>query len=371
MTGVVVVGAGLIGASIARRLAERGVRVEVVEATRPAGGTSLATFAWVNAVGKQPRAYFDLNVEGAAEHRRLADELGGGTWYHSGGNLEWSSEIVELRAKVDRHRELGYPVEWLEPAHARELEPDAVIEDAAGVAFYPHDAWIDPVVLVVRLLDHPRITARRGVPVTRLDTDHGRVHGVALADGRRIGGDAVVVATGPSAAELLEPIGFDLPMRHAPGLLALTEPAPVAVTRILHAPGVAVRPDGAGRLLLAADDLDKRIEPAGGDLSIADAADELLVRARRALPGLAGVPVEVTRLGRRALTADGMPAIGPVPGADGAYLATMHSGVTLAPLVGRLVAAELVDGTADDVLQDYRPARFASASRAQQPPAHG
>lgn len=371
MSEVVVVGAGVIGASIARRVAARGMRVEVVEAVRPAGGTSLATFAWVNAVGKQPRAYFDLNVDGVAEHRRLVDELGGGDWYHPGGNLEWSSKVDDLRAKVDRHRDWGYPVEWLEPAQARELEPAAVIEDGVGVAFYPGDAWVDPALLVACLLDHPGVTVRNGVAVTRLDTADGRVRGVELADGQRIGGDAVVVATGPSAAELLEPIGFDLPMRHAPGLLILTEPAPVGVTRILHAPGVAVRPDGAGRLLLAADDLDKRIEPAGGDLPIVDAADELLVRARRILPGLAGVPVEVTRLGRRALTADGLPAIGPVPGAEGVYLATMHSGVTLAPLVGRLIAAELVDGTGDDMLQDYRPARFATVSPAQQPPARG
>lgn len=370
MTEVVVVGAGLIGASIARCVAERGIEVAVVEAARPAAGTSLATFAWVNAVGKQPRGYFDLNVEGAAEHRRLAEELGNDAWYHPGGNLEWSFEIDALRVKVDRHRDWGYPVEWLEPVHAREIEPDAVIEDGAGVAFYPGDAWVDPVLLVARLLDHPGVTVQSGVAVSRLDTAGGRVRGVQLADGQRIGGDAVVVATGPSAPELLEPVGFHLPMRHAPGLLALTEPAPIGVTRILHAPGIALRPDGAGRLLLAADDLDKRIEPAGGDLPIVDAVEELLARTRRILRGMTGVPVEVTRVGRRALTSDGLPAIGPVPGVDGAYLAVMHSGVTLAPIVGRLVAAELV-GVPGDVLDDYRPARFATAGRGEPLPARG
>lgn len=371
MTEVVVVGAGLVGASVARRVAERGVRVEVVEAGRPAGGTSLATFAWVNAVGKQPRAYFDLNVLGAAEHLRLVDELGGGEWYHSGGNVEWSFEVDDLRAKVDRHREWGYPVEWLEPAQARDLEPDVAIDDGAAVAFYPGDAWIDPVLLVARLLDHPGLTVTRGVAVTRLDVAADRARGVELADGRRIGGEAVVVATGPGAAGLLAPLGFDLPMRHAPGLLALSEPAPVRVARVLHAPGLAARPDGAGRLLLAADDVDTRIQPAGGDLAITDAVDELLARTRSVLPGMAGVPVEVTRVGRRALTVDGLPAIGPVPGTDGAYVATMHSGVTLAPLVGRLVAAELVDGAPEDALRDYRPARFAPASRVRQPPVRG
>ena len=62
MTRIVVVGAGIVGAAIARRLADRGLAVTVVEASRPAGGTSLATFSWVNALGKQPEAYFELNL---------------------------------------------------------------------------------------------------------------------------------------------------------------------------------------------------------------------------------------------------------------------------------------------------------------------
>lgn len=370
MSEVVVVGAGLVGASIARRLAERGARVDVFEASRPAGGTSLATFAWVNAVGKLPRGYFDFNIAGVDEHRRLVDELGGGEWYHAGGNLEWSSKVDDVRAKSDHHRDWGYPVEWLEPAQARALEPDAAIDDGAGIAFYSEDAWVDPVPLVARLLDHPRLTVTSGAAVARLDAD-GSVGGVEMTDGRRIGADAIVVATGPDAAKLLEPIGFDLPMRDAPGLLALTEPAPVRVARILHAPGVAIRPDGAGRLLLAADDLDKRLEPSGGEMPIAEAVEELVARARRALPGVAGVQVEVTRIGRRALPGDGQPAIGPIPGREGVYVATMHSGVTLAPLVGRLVADEVADGITHQVLDDYRPGRFAMAGRTDQLPARG
>jgi glycine/D-amino acid oxidase-like deaminating enzyme len=160
-------------------------------------------------------------------------------------------------------------------------------------------------------------------------------------------------------------------MRHAPGLLAVTEPAPVRIERILHAPDVAARPDGMGRLLLAAADLDRRIELTGGDVTIPAAVDELLDRARRAVPRLAGVPAEVTRIGYRALTADGLPAIGPVPGWEGAYVAVMHSGVTLAPLVGRLVAGELVDGHEDGLLDDYRPGRFAEANRDAQLPDRG
>jgi glycine/D-amino acid oxidase-like deaminating enzyme len=55
---------------------------------------------------------------------------------------------------------------------------------------------------------------------------------------------------------------------------------------------------------------------------------------------------------------DGLPVIGPVPGVDGAYLAVMHSGVTLAPAVAHLVASEIVNGVQADELAGLRPHRF-------------
>jgi len=55
---------------------------------------------------------------------------------------------------------------------------------------------------------------------------------------------------------------------------------------------------------------------------------------------------------------DGSPVIGPVPGVAGVYLAVMHSGVTLAATVGRLVAGEIVHGVGAAELQQLRPFRF-------------
>lgn len=357
---IIIVGAGIIGAVIARRLAEAGVRVMVVEAHRPGGGASLATFAWVNAVGKAPRSYFDLNVEGMAEHRRLRDELDGAAWYHSAGNLEWSPRSDELKDKVARHLDQGYAVELVDDRRLRELAPAVAFPPGATGALYPDDAWVDPVLIISRLLDHPGIELMVPAEVAGFETSGGQVTGVKLTDQRRIACDRVVVAAGPNAGVLSRQLGFELPMRDAPGLLVLTEPSPAGVTQILHAPGVAIRPDGAGRLLLGADGVDRQIEPAGGHLRVPEATDELMRRAIDALPRLAGTRVEAIRIGRRALTADGRPAIGPVPGCEGAYLAVMHSGITLGPLVGRLVADELA-GRNDPRLDEFRPGRFIGA----------
>jgi glycine/D-amino acid oxidase-like deaminating enzyme len=59
---------------------------------------------------------------------------------------------------------------------------------------------------------------------------------------------------------------------------------------------------------------------------------------------------------------DELPILGPIPGVGGAYVAVMHSGITLAPAAGRLIAAEIVDGVEADELAGLRPARFRSGA---------
>src|SRR5436305_8195598 len=92
MIKTIVIGAGVMGASVAYRLAQAGAAVTVLEATRVGGGTSGISFAWTNSHNKAPRSYHDLNVAGMQAHAALADELGGTPWWHGGGSLEWAAE---------------------------------------------------------------------------------------------------------------------------------------------------------------------------------------------------------------------------------------------------------------------------------------
>src|ERR1700730_16886752 len=113
---VVVVGAGVYGAAVAASLARRGARVTIVDAGAPAGGTSGATFSWINSCGKQPRTYHDLNVAGMEAHRKLAAEGPHSDWYHEGGNLEWAADDTgreQLRARVGGVLDYGYEARWL------------------------------------------------------------------------------------------------------------------------------------------------------------------------------------------------------------------------------------------------------------------
>jgi glycine/D-amino acid oxidase-like deaminating enzyme len=92
MISAIVIGAGVMGASVAYRLAQAGAGVTVLEATRVGGGTSGTSFAWTNAHKKPPKPYHDLNVAGMKAHAALADEFGATPWWHGGGSLEWVAE---------------------------------------------------------------------------------------------------------------------------------------------------------------------------------------------------------------------------------------------------------------------------------------
>lgn len=109
---VVIIGAGLIGLSIAYALTRRNASVTVLERRKTAAaGTSGASFAWVNASAKTDnKAYVLLNWTGLQAHERLAEELGNDAWLHRVGNVEWVSpdSLPVLSARVDYVSAMGY-----------------------------------------------------------------------------------------------------------------------------------------------------------------------------------------------------------------------------------------------------------------------
>jgi glycine/D-amino acid oxidase-like deaminating enzyme len=341
---VVVIGAGVYGAAVAAGLTRRGARVTVVDGGAPAGGTSGATFSWTNALGKEPRSYHDFCMAGMEAHRRLASR---GDWYHETGNLQWTG-----RQKVAHALDYGYEAEWLTRQEALRLEPglDPGLVPDDGIAFFPREGWLDPPRLVGRLLTDSGCELVHGDAVTGLEVADAAVRAVLLASGRRLPADAVVNCAGPQAARIAAMAGLSLPMRNTRGILVRTSSTAVQVSHVIHATDVHLRPEGDGRLLLHAPQVDEVAD-------IQSAADTTLAHARALYPGLANAAVEEVRVGERPIPADGLPVLGRARDLPNFHFAVSHSGATLCLHAGDLVAAEALGDDQSAALSPYRHER--------------
>ncbi|MFM7273704.1 MAG: NAD(P)/FAD-dependent oxidoreductase [Gammaproteobacteria bacterium] len=372
---VVVIGAGIIGASCAWHLASRGCEVTVLESTGPAAQASGHSFAWLNAGdGLQPMSYHLLRSLALGEHRRLAAELPMPVRWH--GSLEWRDAAHggdTLASEVRRMRERGSEMHLLDAARARAIEQELRLAAGTEVAWAAQDGALDGPAATRLLLERATaLGAELRVPV-RVRAVTPRGDGVRLdTDAGPISADRVIIAAGTGASALAGSAGFALPQKTKAGVIALSTPMPPVLQTVLYGPDVHLLQRADGRVLLGEKD-----GPPPGPAHAERLAGEpnafpdpaiaarhgarLLERALRYLPGLEGLQIEEVGIGWRPMPADGLPAIGFAPGSASIYTAVMHSGMTLSALVGRLAAIEILDETPVELLSDFRPSRFATA----------
>lgn len=372
MTRVVVIGAGIIGGTLAVRLVEAGGDVTLVEAGAPGCGTSRTSFAWVNANQKKPRAYFDLNVEGMRAWRRLAAEFDDPPWYAPTGNLAWAETDDardELSARVARLRDCGYAAEFVTHQQVADLEPGLRLPAGAEVVRFPEEGLVHAQRAVESLVGraaHAGAAVLTGDPVTGFATEGGRVTAARLASGGAITGDVFVLSAGWWTAELATRVGVTVPLEppeapgsHAPGLVATSTPVAPVLGRPFHAPHVHARPtEDGGVLLVAAEVGAMAVDLTTPAADLDRAAAELLRRGAQILPALDGARVREASLCIRPLPADGYPIVGWCHQVGGCYVVVTHSGVTLAPHLAEIVASEIMEEKRADALDPYRLDRF-------------
>jgi glycine/D-amino acid oxidase-like deaminating enzyme len=362
---VAVIGTGVVGACVGYYLAREGVNVLMVDAERPGELTTSASLAWVNASAKADhQAYFDLNFAGCREYELLVRELPGASWWNPTGHLRWDyRDGNELVDTVEQLRARGYPAEVWEAGRVQTLlEPHVAFPASSDlVAFFPSEAWVDGPELVRALVDaavERGATTAFGSTVRRINVAGSAVSSIELASGETYPVEKLVNAAGPGAAGVAELVARALPMQHCPGLAVRVQASREWVSRVIHPSGIAIRPDGAGRVFVLA----RSVEPAlrDGGHATGQLGDEVKRLAAQAVPPLAGASVLETRVVYRPVPVDGFPVIGKANDIDGYYEAVTHSGITLGPVVGRMLAAEIVDGQIDPLVSQFRASRFRS-----------
>ena len=377
----VVIGAGVIGSSVAAALASSGVRVTLLDQDQPGRATSRWSFAWLNSNDKAPRPYHDLNHAGIRAWADLARDLDGDAWYRPVGHVELATSDAgrtELEARVHRLTGWGYPARLIDLAEASEIEPALRLPapEVTAAAWFPDEGYLLTEPLIVRLVAQAKshgadvLTGEPG-RVTGLDPDPdspGAAPRVRTADGNVLTADEVVCCAGrwtPGLAAMTGATGsvplvpWDTPGSTAPGLAVRIGPAgPSAPTRLVHTPEISLRPHSGRLLHLEAPDAAEAVDLHIPDTELRRWADELLGRAQRTVRGLDDARVVEYQVCVRPLPADGQSIVGRLPGTNGLYVAVTHSGVTLAAHLSRLIAADLTTPTPPPALAPYRPVRF-------------
>ncbi|MEV0309718.1 NAD(P)/FAD-dependent oxidoreductase [Nonomuraea fuscirosea] len=358
---VAVIGVGVIGACVGWHLSRQGAQVTLIDAGRPGEGVSDWSFSWVNAGNKTARrSYFDLNLAGMAAYHDLATTIGPDPWWHPNGHLRWTDDPAaqaDLLKTAGLLTGLGYRAEVHTGAEVRRhLEPALTLPDEVAAVFYPDEAWVHGRHLVTRLVGRTVAEHRFGTAVTAIDTgSDGGVRTVTLSDGTRLDVDIVVNAAGPGAAHLAALLGRHLPMRHEPGLITRITCARTPIHRVVHAPHLALRPDGDTTMVLHSVEVDAHLGTGADPSPLARLLHE---SARNLVPALGDSRITESRVAERPIPADGYPSVGAVPSVPGYYEAVSHSGITLGPIIGRLLATEILDGERAEPLADFRPERF-------------
>ncbi|MEZ4865632.1 MAG: FAD-dependent oxidoreductase [Caldilineaceae bacterium] len=369
---VVVVGAGILGCSIAFHLLLRGAQVTLVEAGAPGAGATRVSFAWLNAYAKAPYAYHDLNRRSLEMWPRFVRRLGGDIDITWGGELRWAVTTAGAAALIKQAHQLqawGYPTQLLTAAEVQRLEPQLPTPDllvASHTAIEGHVNTGQVVNGCLRALTAAGVEICAGTPVTGLamtQTSDGSFIQTVEVGGQAMPCDVVVLAGGAAMPELARMAGVALPLYDTFGATLLTKPLPPLFQNIalLHSPrdrrphlNFRQFPDGT---VMVQGNGNSNYDD--GDRGHTDEeAAQILTEAAAIVPALQGAQLQEIRRGRRPIPQDGQTILGFAPQVPNLYLATTHSGVTLAPLIGEFAAIEIVDQVAIELLRPFRLERF-------------
>ena len=258
---IVVIGAGIMGASIAFQLTRQsGRRVAVVDERPPVGGMSGRTFGQIRQHYSNA-LMVEMAIRGFEVLNNWETEVGvGDPGYVKLGYLLLvvEAQVEACRRNVDLGRQLGVDTRFASPDEIKALEPALVTDDLAGGAWEPNGGYIDVTRMVLSWLGAAQAagaTLHSGLRVEAIATSDGRVVGVDTAEGR-IEAPVVVCAAGAWSSDLLAPIGVDAPIeRRRLDMAYLEQPPGRPTIRTCITDGnsnVVMRPDMGSYLLAVA-----------------------------------------------------------------------------------------------------------------------
>jgi D-amino-acid dehydrogenase len=268
--------------------------------------------------------------------------------------------LVSARNEAAAIEAYGYHPECISSEELRRREPEFSSELLGGI-HYPESRSLNPLKFLKAFTESARLRGARiseGVSVLSMSIISGRVVGLRTNEGE-VGADAVVLATGPFSAGILNEVGIQLPLQPGKGYhrdysLGLGGAPPIKVACELSEASVFCTPMGdfvrfAGTMEFSGLNRVMRTPR----------LDQLTNAARRCFPGLGSDGPKSEWCGLRPMASDGMPIIGSIQDIKGLSVATGHGmlGLTLGPVTGEMIAREILDAD-EPQLKKLSPSRF-------------
>lgn len=355
---VVIVGAGLIGSSIAWELAKSGASVTVLERSVPgAEASTVAAGILAPRIEHEGGALLSFGLASLEAHARWSDELhalGLETGFCRSGALEVALDAPAAEALAQRGGRV------VDGAEARRLEP-ALSPEVRAARVLDHEAQTEPVRLLRALLLAAERAGARFVTSTSVEgiaREGGRVVGVSLGH-ETVRADVVVLAAGSWTGQLKGlPASLERTVRPVRGQLVHLDARRPIVSRIVFGEGAYVVPRRDGRVVVGAT-----MEEAGFSRAITlGGAIDVASRALRTVPALAAAEVVSHAVNFRPAPSDALPLVGEAE--PGLVLATGHfrNGILLAPATAEVIADLVLERAPRHAAGAFDPRRFGGVS---------
>ena len=360
--GVIVLGGGVVGCSVAYHLAKLGADVLLLERDRLTSGTTWHAAGLLSEF-RGTRALTELARYSVSLYEKLTEETGQATGLKRNGSIAIATDQdrwEELRRGATVARSLGIEAEEATARDVSQLWPLAQTDDLVGAIYYPNDGQINPVDVTMALAKGARLFGARlmeKTPVIGVVQRDGRVRGVETSVGY-ITTDIIVNCAGMWARELAQTSGVNVPLHACEHFYCLTEPIadlPSDLPILRDFDGCAYFKEDAGRLLIGA------FEPVGkpwgmngipNDFSFGELPEDLdhvapiLEGATRRVPRIRETGISRFFNGPESFTPDNRYLIGEAPELKGYFVAAGFNsiGIQSAGGVGMVIGEWIIRG---------------------------
>jgi sarcosine oxidase subunit beta len=361
---VIVIGGGIVGTSIAQRIAEKKHSVILLEKGRVGEEASGRCGGGVRQQDRHP-AEIPLAMESIEIWARMKDELDWDVGYRRGGNLSYahSQEKLDLfKERFERETKLGLKVEMLSPEEARRITPSLSENiELLGAKYCPSDGTANPLLAtkaIARMAREMGVHIHEHAPVSHFNADRGKVTAV-LTDTDVYEGNVFVNAAGPWAKGLCKLIGLDVPITVQGESTIITEPLPRMIEQFVQSDMFYFRQALEGNFHVAGELTKRPVDVFEKDIDF-DTFVDVSRWVPTFFPFLRHVNIIRCFTGLIHYTPDRLPILDKAPGFENLFLTAGFSGhgFCLGPIVGRLMAEWVADGGSSMDLNAFRWDRF-------------